>query len=71
MADGDSAGGPSGGIEGGVGEGEKREAGGYGLLSGGGVGWGEGGVGGGGGAEFKDYDSVGLDFGGGMVEVTG
>ena len=42
MADGDSAGGASGGIAGGVGEGEKRETGGDGLLSGGGVGWGEG-----------------------------
>ena len=68
MADGDSAGGASGGIEVGVGEGEKREAGGDGLLSGGGVGWGEGGFGGGGGTELKDYGSVGLDFGGGMVE---
>ena len=71
MADGDSAGGTSRGIAGGFGEGEKREAGGDGLLSGGGVGWGEGGVGGGGGAEFKDYGSVRLGLGGSMVKGTG
>ena len=70
MADGDSAGGTSGGIAGGVGEGEKREAGGDGLLSGGGVGWGEGGFGGSGGAEFKDYGSVGLGLSGVVVEDT-
>ncbi len=70
MADGDSAGGASGGIAGGVGESEKREAGGDGLLSGSGVGWGEGGFGGGGGAELKDYGSGGLGLSGSMVEDT-